>query len=194
MAEGRPRVFAAVTGRGSTMGDMGGPDRFAVVCILTCAIVYHYNKQISVSWVLLHFLYQMTVLISTTFLSATVSGSQNYPQKSWPCKNYFQSNVQRNREVCSMSGNSTRAEPTCLGCRFCYLTVGWPCLKNSRKNDCSRTKFHTALLLVRSAVAAFSENWFATNCSSKFSKCMHAKYQRGPLEKSPFFFFFLLAN
>lgn len=124
MAEGRPSVFAAVTGRGSTMGDMGGTDRFAVVCILTCAIVYHYNKQISMSWALLHFLYQMTVLIPTTFLFATGAGWQNYPQKSWPCKHYFQTNVWRNGVVCSQPGNSTKPEPTCPGCRFCCLTVG----------------------------------------------------------------------
>lgn len=44
--DGRPRVFVVVTGRGSTTGDTVGPDRFAVVCILTCAIAYYCNKQI----------------------------------------------------------------------------------------------------------------------------------------------------
>lgn len=44
--DGKPNVFVVVTGRGSTIGDMVGPDRFAVVCILTCAIACHCNKQI----------------------------------------------------------------------------------------------------------------------------------------------------
>lgn len=44
--DGRLSVFVAVTGRGSTIGAMVGPDRFAVVCILTCAIACHCNKHI----------------------------------------------------------------------------------------------------------------------------------------------------
>lgn len=49
IVDGRPSVFVVVTGRGSTIGDMVGPDRFAVVCILTCAITCHCNKQIIMS-------------------------------------------------------------------------------------------------------------------------------------------------
>lgn len=41
----RPSEFVVVTDGGSTIGDRGGPGRFAGVCILTCAIAYHCNKQ-----------------------------------------------------------------------------------------------------------------------------------------------------
>lgn len=49
MEDGRLSVFVAVTGRGNTTGAMVGPDRFAVVCILTCAIACHCNKHIIIS-------------------------------------------------------------------------------------------------------------------------------------------------
>lgn len=142
--DGRLSVFVAVTGRGSTTGAMVGPDRFAVVCILTCAIACHCNKYIYYQQSTLHFKCPMTTVLLATLLFCSWIWVTKLSTKVIPLQTLLPNGCTEKQS--SEPRNIPGEEPAHFGSRFCFSVLGSPCLKYSRKNYYSRIKFCTIIL------------------------------------------------
>lgn len=189
MEDGRLSVFVAVTGRGSTTGAMVGPDRFAVVCILTCAIACHCNKHIIISRALSVLSVQWLQWYYQHSFFAPGSGSQNCPQKSCLCKLYFQMDAQRNRAQSQRTSLEKNPHTLAPGSVFQWWGhPAWDMAERITILELSSTQLFCRW--DKHMPVSSREDDFATSCHRKFanfchyfSSKAHLKYWIRPQEK-----------